>query len=312
VAAAISAVVMTLNEERNIEYCLRSVRTWCDEIVVLDMFSDDATPEIARRYADVFLTHERIESFDAGRKKAFDSASGDWIFSLDADEVATPELAEWITSFVESDPDYDVALIPRANVFLGRWIRSSGWWPGKSRLFRRGAIEVSAKLHRGLVPREGARIARLPRSPKLALWHFTRLSVATMVDKTNRYTTIEARQALAEGRAKVSAFQLIYQPLATFAVFLRRRGYRDGMAGLAWVVDRAYYRWLSLVKRWDESEVDKRPAEYDRQREEIVSRFAPAGPPITGQPPAATDLVDIGANGRDVGERLDVAAREDG
>ena len=275
---SITAVVMTLNEEHNIEYCLRSVRPWCDEVIVVDMLSEDRTPEIAARYADEVLSHERLEGFDAGREKGFERARGDWILSIDADEIVTPELAGWIRDFVDRDPPYDLALVPRANVFLGTWIRSSPWWPGKPRLFRRGAIEVTPRLHSGLVPRASARIGRLPRSPELSLWHFSLLSVASMVDKTNRYTTIEARQALDAGRPAPRLAELVFRPLRAFAPYVARRGWRDGVAALAYSVDRAYYAFLSSVKRWDEQRSAERQAEYDRMREEILSRFADAQP----------------------------------
>jgi glycosyltransferase involved in cell wall biosynthesis len=265
---------MTLNEERNIEFCLRSVRPWCDEVVVADNYSDDRTPEIARRFADTFMSNERIEGFDAGRQKAFEAATGDWILSIDADEVVTPQLATWIRDFVDSDPPYDVVLVPRANVFLGRWIRSSPWWPGKPRLFRRGKIEVTAKLHSGLVPVEGARIGRIPRDENLSLWHFALPSVATMVEKTNRYTTIEGRQGLEGGRGSPGALELIARPLRALAPYIVRRGYRDGMAGLAYTVDRMYYSFLSAMKRWDESNAPMRMEQYDQMREEIVSGFS--------------------------------------
>ena len=92
--ARISAVVMTLNEERNIDYCLRSVRSWCDEVIVVDMLSDDRTPEIAQRYTDKFLTHERVGFVEPARRLGFAAASGDWILNLklhlavDAGEIA--------------------------------------------------------------------------------------------------------------------------------------------------------------------------------------------------------------------------------
>jgi (heptosyl)LPS beta-1,4-glucosyltransferase len=93
--ARLSAVLLTLNEEKNVEFCLRSLRSWCDEIVVVDNLSDDRTPLIAAGYADVMLTHERnnVGIQDAQRRAAFAAASGDWILSIDADEVVTPELA---------------------------------------------------------------------------------------------------------------------------------------------------------------------------------------------------------------------------
>lgn len=275
-AASISAVVMTLNEEQNIEYCLRSVRAWCDEVVLLDMESTDRTTEIAARYADKILSHEKIEGFDAGRKKGFDAASGDWIFSIDADEVVTPQLGAWIRSFVDSDPPYDVALIPRANVFLGRWLHSTHWWPGKPRLFRPSGLDVSEKLHHGLVPKPDARVARLPRDPKISMWHFTLPTVAGMVERSNRYTSIEARQALAEGAGEPRLFELLWQPVRGIAPYIMRRGFRDGMAGLVYAIDQMYYRWLTVVKRWDELESPRRQPRYDRMREDIVSGFAPA------------------------------------
>ncbi len=196
----IAAVVLTLNEEHNIEYCLRSVRPWCDELVLVDMFSDDRTVELARPYVDTVLAHERIHAFDLGRQRGIDAATGDWIFSIDADEVVPPQLGRWMRAFVDADPEYDLAQIPRINVFLGRRMHSTPWWPGKPRLFRRGAVLVTADLHHGLVPRAGARVAQVPKKPQLSLWHFTRLSIDALTAKMNHYTTIEARQANARGR----------------------------------------------------------------------------------------------------------------
>jgi glycosyltransferase involved in cell wall biosynthesis len=237
------------------------------------MESSDRTTEIAGRYADQILSHEKIEGFDAGRQKAFEAATGDWIFSLDADEVATPELGAWIRQFVDSDPPYDVALIPRANVYLGRWLRSTSWWPGKPRLFRKGMVQVTPKLHKGLVPLPTARIARLPQDPDISLWHFTMPTVSGMVDRSNRYTSIEARQALAAGAARPGWFELMYEAARGIAPYVLRRGYRDGMAGLVYAIDQVYYRWLAVVKRWDEVNSPTRQPRYDRQREEILSRF---------------------------------------
>jgi len=268
---------MTLNEEHNIEYCLRSVRSWCTEVIVADMYSEDRTQEIAKRYVDKFISIDRVEGFDAGRRKAFDNATGDWILSIDADEIITPKLADWIMDYVGKDPEIDLIRIPRANVFLGRWVRSSPWWPGKPRLFRPDAIEVTGQLHHGLMPRPGIRIADVPRDPDLSMWHFTFQSIAGMVDKSNRYTSIEARQAIEAGNDKVRVTSLFIEPLKIFGVYLMRRGWRDGLAGLAWTFDRMYYRFLSLIKRWDERQVPTRQNEYDKMREEILAGFPAAG-----------------------------------
>jgi glycosyltransferase involved in cell wall biosynthesis len=263
----ISAVIMTLNEEHNIEFCLRSVRPWCNEVIVVDMKSEDQTVEIARRYADTVLEHDRIEGFDAGRGKGFTTASGDWVLSIDADEVVTPELAAWIRAFVAADPPYDV----------GRWLKSSPYWPGKPRLFRRGKLEVSGTLHHGLMPVRGARIKKLPKQANLSMWHFAYPSIESLTAKTNRYTSIEARQALDAGRGDPSLVELLWAPMRAVLVYFAKLGPRDGMAGLVWTVDRAYYRFMSAAKRWDEARLPTRQQEYDEMREKIVARFSDAG-----------------------------------
>jgi glycosyltransferase involved in cell wall biosynthesis len=270
---SISAVVMTLNEQNNLEYCLRSIRPWADEIIVVDMRSEDGTAEIARRYADTVLEHERIEGFDAGRERGFDEAAGDWIFSIDADEVVPARLGRWVREFIASDPDFDVVLIPRANVFLGRWLRSSPWWPGKPRLFRRGRLKVSSTLHAGLQPVPGARIKRLPKDPRLSMWHFAHPSIEAMTAKTNRYTSIEARQALAAGQGDPGIRELLWGPLRAAAVYAAKLGPRDGVAGLIYAVDRAYYGFMAAAKRWDEARIPARQGEYDRMREELIGEY---------------------------------------
>ena len=277
--ARITAAVLTLNEELNVEYCLRSLYTWCDEVIVVDMMSDDKTRLLASRYTDLVLEHPRIVDFGLARQMGVDHATGDWILSIDADEVVTPELAEWIRSFVDSDPPYDLALIPRVNVFLGRWLRSTPWWPGKPRLFRKGAIEVTADLHHGLLPRPGTRIATLPKRPNVSLWHFTRLSLDDIMTKTNRYTTMEASRALAEGRGDPTPRELFLRAFREIGVYVAKRGYRDGLGGLAYALDRAYYRFLTHAKRWDIPRAAKRRAAYDRWRDRILAGFPGGGRP---------------------------------
>jgi glycosyltransferase involved in cell wall biosynthesis len=284
VAASISAVVMTLNEERNIDYCLRSVRSWCDEVIVVDMFSDDRTPEIAQRYTDKFLTHERVGFVEPARRMGFAAASGDWILNLDADEVISPELAKWLREFVDTEPPYDVVLLPRANVFLGRWLRSTHWYPGKPRFFRPSMMDTSERIHHGFQPREGARIAHVPKDPTRSMWHFSYPTLSGLTDKMNKYTTIEAEQARAEGRGDPRLRDFVSGPLRAFAPYVVRRGYRDGVAGFAYAMSMVYYSFLATAKRWDIARAGSRQAEYDRMREDLLAGFGEVKPRVKGRP----------------------------
>jgi hypothetical protein len=189
----------------------------------------------------------------------------------------TPQLASWIRDFVDSEPEYEMALIPRANVFLGRWLRSTPWWPGKPRLFRRGAVRASATLHHGLVPEAGVRIARLPKSPQLSMWHFARSSLDEIGAKTNRYTTIQARQRVAAGDGDPRWYEFFWGAGREILKYVVKRGYRDGLGGLFYAVDRAYYRFSLQAKRWDEARAADRPARYNESREKILSGFPEGG-----------------------------------
>jgi (heptosyl)LPS beta-1,4-glucosyltransferase len=269
----VSAVVNTLNEAHNIDYCLRSLRPWVDELIVVDMHSDDATQEIARGYADVLLEHERVGFVEPARAKGLAAATGDWIMIVDADEVVTPKLAAWIRGFVDSDPEYGLVRIPRANVFLGQWLRSTRWWPGKPRLFRRELMETSDEIHRGLIIKPDTPVATLPKDPELSLWHFTRQSLAALTEKTNHYTTIEARQAIAADKPEPRARHAFMAALRSIGKYVVRGVHRDGMAGLAYAMDRAYYKWLAQMKRWDERHAGSRQQEYDQWRDRILVGF---------------------------------------
>ena len=288
----VSAVVNTLNEAHNIEFCLRSVRPWCDEVVVVDMLSDDNTQELARKYADVVLEHERVGFVEPARAKGIEATTGDWILVLDADEVVTPQLASWIRDFVDSDPPYDLVRLPRANVYLGRWLRSTNWYPGKPRLFRRGVITASADIHHGLNMAEGTRVALIPPDPGLSLWHFTRLSLSTLTTKTNHYTTIEADQANAAGRGDPHAWEPLASAVVPLAKYVARRGYRDGTAGLVYAFNQAYYKFLVQAKRWDQARAPQREARYDEWRTKIIDGYADWGTRTPGAAKVATNATD--------------------
>jgi len=119
----------------------------------------------------------------------------------------------------------------------------------------------------------------LPRRPAISLWHFTRPSLEEIATKTNRYTTVEAMGALRVGRGDPSMRELFWRSFRELAVYGAKRGYRDGLAGLAYVLDRAYYRFLVQAKRWDLPRAATRPARYDEWREKILSGFPHAGMP---------------------------------
>jgi glycosyltransferase involved in cell wall biosynthesis len=246
----ISAVINTLNEEKNLAYSLRSVRAWVDEIVVVDMHSEDRTIEIAREFGAKVFLHPRILAFDGARSFAVSHSTGDWVLMLDADEMIPQPLSEKLREIASKDAA-DVVLIPRLNYLLGGPLWHTGWGPdqdGHPRFFKRGKIDLSPRIHGFIRPSPAARILKLAYGEKLALHHFNYLDCAHFLEKLNRYTTIEAQQAFERGEP-VSRGKALRQAAAEFKNrYFRHGGYRDGWRGLYLSGLMAAYRWATCAK----------------------------------------------------------------
>src|SRR5579872_7439757 len=147
----ISVIVLTHDEERNIKECLESVRGWCDEIVVVDSGSTDATRAIAEVIADAFVVHP-FETYSAQRNWAQNALDlrNQWVLHLDADERVSAELADSIDGLFATGSDRDLsgATFSRRTIFMGRWIKHGGHYPAYHvRLFRRDSGRCEERLY---------------------------------------------------------------------------------------------------------------------------------------------------------------------
>lgn len=137
----ISVIILTYNEEANIEACLRSVHYWADEIFVVDSGSTDATVSIAHRYTENIVPHP-FETHAQQFNWALDNlpVRAEWVMRLDADEMVTPDLACELWQKLPAFPEYVSGLYLKRRVyFMGRWIRHGGYYPTwLLRVFRRG------------------------------------------------------------------------------------------------------------------------------------------------------------------------------
>ncbi len=241
----LTVTVITRNEAHHIAAALESV-SWADEIVVVDSHSTDATAAIARQHA------ARVEVRDwpgyaAQKNHAADLASHDWILSLDADERVTPELAAEIRQVLKDGPAAPGYRMPRVTHYLGRWIRTTDWYPDyQLRLYDRRAGRWNARLVHESVAIDGA-----PGVLRHELQHYAYRDITHHLATIDRYTTLTAEQWHAEGR-RASAFSaLIHSRLAFARNFLLRRGFMDGAAGLIVSVLNSYYVFLKFAKLWE-------------------------------------------------------------
>ncbi|HEV2495131.1 MAG TPA: glycosyltransferase family 2 protein [Terriglobia bacterium] len=274
----ISVVVNTLNEEKSLPSALRSVREWADEIVVVDMHSRDRTADIAREFGARVVLHEGPGFNYAPREFAVKQASYDWIMVLDADELAPLALGRELRNIAKSG-EADVVVLPRENYLLGARMSHTGWGPsedGQTRFFRRGSVIASSIAHQDFMPTPGARVLKLSYNGRNAIVHFNYFDAAQFLEKLNRYTSIEARQARERGERVTPLRALARSAREFYARFISSRGYRDGWRGFYLSCFMAFYRLATCAKLEELEKAGPREsvvAEYRRAAERVLSEY---------------------------------------
>jgi glycosyltransferase involved in cell wall biosynthesis len=239
----VSAVVITLNEAENLERCLESIR-WCDEIVVVDSGSTDATVEIARRYR-ASVSVRPFTGYGEQKQFAVHQASHDWILSIDADEVITPLLREELTGLLARGP-HDLAgvEIPRTMVFLGREFRHGAEHAAPLlRMFRRSRGGVTGSSVHERIEVHGP-VTRCSGE----MLHYSYVSIEQYLQKFNAYTTAAARKLHAEGRRVSLAGVALAFPVALFRQYILKRNLLNGYPGFLWAFLSAVYPVVKYAK----------------------------------------------------------------
>ena len=248
----LSVTIITKNEARNIDAALQSV-SWADELIVVDAESTDGTPDLARKYTDRVVVRPWAGFIDQ-KNYAASLASHDWILSLDADERVTPALTSELQATLAHDPSYPAYQAPRVSQYLGRWIRTTDWYPNPQRRLydRRRARWAGAHVHESLSV-DGT-VGRLQGE----LLHLPYHSVAEHLDTINRYTSLAAQQMRESGKRAGTVDLVLHPPLAFLRNYIARGGFRDGSAGFIISALNAYYVFLKFAKLWELDHVDRR------------------------------------------------------
>ncbi|MBI5831043.1 MAG: glycosyltransferase family 2 protein [Armatimonadetes bacterium] len=251
----LSAVLIVRNEEAVLPRCLASLAGWVDEIVVVDDHSTDASAELARA-AGAKVVQRRLDRFDVQRNFGVAQSTGEWILSIDADEVVTPALAREIREVIAAADAADIYGVPFLHRMFGRWPRHGGWQEPLRRLYRR-EVRWAGAVHERVA--QGWREGVLT-SPIL---HWSHQDIGEFLAKLNRYTDDEARARAAEG-ARYSGAKLLLSPLRDFwRRYVRLGGYRDGAVGLVLAGLMACYVFVVRAKTWEQLNPADDPAPTD-------------------------------------------------
>lgn len=242
----ISVTIITLNEEENIRRCIHSIKEIAEEIIVVDSFSNDKTVDMAQQLgAKVY--QRKFKNYSDQKNFAIGKASGEWIYSIDADEVNTKELNKEILSAIRSS-EYDGYLVPRRNIIFGKEIKYTRWQPELDRhvwLFRRDRTKWVGNVHEeAAVEGEIGRIEN-------AKVHHSYETVQEFMEMMNRYSDYDADKIILRS-GKFSYFRLFFDPIYNFLVrYTYRLGFLDGWRGLVLSYLMAIYHLTVWVKVWE-------------------------------------------------------------
>ncbi len=260
----LSVIVPCKNEEANIRACLETVK-WADEIFVVDSGSTDRTMDIAREYTNRVVYHPYVNSA-AQKNWAIPQAAHEWVMIIDCDERATPQLQREIREILQGDPEFDGYVIRRRNWFFGKPIRYCGWDGDRVlRLWKRDLGRYEEKhVHANVVVSTG-RVGHL----RGELEHHTYRSFDQYLEKFGRYTTWGALDLQERGK-RPSAWNLLARPFFRFfRMYLLRRGFLDGKAGLILCGLAGFNVFVKYAKLWailraeaGEPEVEKGQTEW--------------------------------------------------
>jgi len=241
----LSVVIITYNEEHNIERCLTSIKGIADEIVVVDSYSTDRTPDICRSFGAEVIQH-KFEGHIEQKNYAVDQTAYSYVLSLDADEVLSDELRTSIAS-IKSNWRCDGYEMNRLTNYCGAWIRHGGWYPDrKIRLFNKQQGKWT-----GVNPHDhytmnapDANIGYLQGD----ILHYSYYSISGHIKQVDYFTEISAGVLFEKGR-KSSMTRLLVSPIFRFIRdYVFKGGWMDGYYGFVICIISSHAVFLKYVK----------------------------------------------------------------
>lgn len=224
----ISLVIITKNEEKYIRECILSAKDIVDEIIVVDDLSTDKTKEIILELGATYIP-EKFRGFGLQKQYAVSLATHDWVLSLDADERLSPELSSSILNWKNDNSEKKAFYFNRLNYYCGKPVRHCGWYPNALiRLWNRNDGNWNDNIiHESVEIKEKDLIGKL----KGDIIHYTINSIPDHIDRTNKYTTLQAEKKNHKSKLYL-CFKLFFSPLISFiSIYFIKLGFLDGFNG---------------------------------------------------------------------------------
>lgn len=252
----ISVVLATYNEEKNIEQCLSSVKSFADEIIVVDGTSKDKTREIAKSLGAKVIKTKNKKNFHINKQMAMDAAKGDLVLQLDADEAVDDDLIKFIKKTekqlkTKKAPKEVAWWVKRKNLFCGRWLKKGGQYPDPViRLYVNGKAYLPQKdVHEQMAVKGETGTA------EGHLWHYSYPKFSDYIRKFNTYTSFKAKQHI-DANLKLNPLTFIHhviiKPIYTFVmIYFRHKGFVDGWQGFIFALFSGLHHLIAYIKFWE-------------------------------------------------------------
>lgn len=252
----ISAVILTLNEEKNIGRCIDSIQEVADEILVVDSFSNDRTEQICKTKGVRFIQN-KFEGFIEQETFATNQATYDYLLVLDADEALSEELKKAINE-VKLNWEYDAYSYSRLSQYCGEWIYHCGWYPDKkTRLIdRKKGSWQGENPHHKFELRQGGEIKHLSGD----LFHYAFLSINEHILTANKYSDVAALEILKKKKKVSFTIHVVLNPFYTFInKYFFKLGILDGYHGFFICIISSFANFLKYSKAFQLSKKLVRP-----------------------------------------------------
>ncbi len=243
----ISAIIITFNEEKNIERCIKSLHGVADEIIVWDSYSTDQTKELCEQLGAIVF-QSKWEGYSTAKNAANAKANSDYLLSIDADEELSPELRRNLLK-IKPALNNEAYILTRINSYCGTWIKHSGWYPEyKVRLFKSGSAQWVGDIHEQLEFNQKPNFLIVTGN----LLHYSITSVEHHIQKIFLYSKLTAKKDYQNGVKPSILFHGILKPTFHFIKnFILQRGFLDGYKGFVIAQMAAFERFLRYVQLKD-------------------------------------------------------------
>ncbi len=245
----VSVVILTKNEEKNIDRCFKTL-SWADEIVVVDTGSTDQTLPLVREYTQTIVPGDISKGFAYNRNLGNEAARNDWILKLDPDEEVSDVLREEILKVMQGEPAVVGFHAPTKTFFGDKWVQRCGWYPMRQvRLFNKQKASWHGLVHEYLV------VDGETASIKSDIPHYSYGDIQHYFEKFNLYTSFDAHRMEEQGR-KVTPWNMpslfLVRPVGYFIKsYFFQKGWKDGFYGFVVSVCSSFYVLIKYLKLYE-------------------------------------------------------------